>query len=197
MSLRIKLTAKRCPPGAKLRVRYQHGNACLIPEELVLRRWKDRSKEASARATGLVYEGCRVPPGTWTLLQQWLREGLQEADVTNAELLGGHAVRTRLGGSKLRAPQADKLADMLAYLVRRGVLRDVCDHPRAPASPGLPDLFLYKVDSDARVHGGQFVEVKRWDCRSNVREPVSAAQKAELSFLVSLGLKARVLFLQE
>jgi hypothetical protein len=97
----------------------------------------------------------------------------------------------------LRTPQLTKFAAMLGFLNGRGVLRTVTGRTRDAANPGLPDLFLYKVDASGRVHGGRFVEVKRSDRRRKRREAVSAAQKAELAFLKSLGLKAHVVYLEE
>ena len=82
-SLRISTTVKRCPPssGRPDRVRYRHGAEQLIPEMIVLRRWRDRSKEPSATARGERMDGMRLPPGTWRLLRQWLDEGLLWADI--------------------------------------------------------------------------------------------------------------------
>src|SRR5204862_5934112 len=93
-SLRIPLTVTRCPPvGRSKRVRYQHGDQRLIPEMTVLRRWRDRSKESTAKANGTRFDGCRLPPGTWRLLTQWLENGLAFEDVTNPSALAEHAER--------------------------------------------------------------------------------------------------------
>jgi len=90
-----------------------------------------------------------------------------------------------------------KFAALLSFLEHKGVLRDVVDRPRSLDNPGLPDLFLYRVDQKGRVHGGRFVEVKRWDRRRRARERVSVAQKEELAFLTQLGLSAQVVYLRE
>jgi hypothetical protein len=198
MSLRIKLTARRCPPDKKTtRVRYEHGEARLIPEELVRRRWRERTNAASAQAAGVRFDGCRLPPGTWILVGEWLQSGLQESDVSNAEVLARHLERTEPDTRKLRTPHVTKLAEMLGYLQRKRVLRKILARQRNPANPGLPDLFLYKVDRNGRVIDGRFVEVKRWDRRKKDRERVSPAQKAELAFLIGLRLKAQVVYLLE
>jgi len=85
---------------------------------------------------------------------------------------------------------------MLAFLQRKGVLRDVMGRERQSATPGLPDLFLYRVDRNG-VHDGRFVEVKKWDKRANKKEPVSKAQKDEIAFLKKLGLSAGVVYVYE
>jgi len=197
-SLRIPLTVTRCSPaGQSKRVRYQYGGQRLIPEMLVLRRWRDRSKENTAKANGIRFDGCRLPPGTWTLLNRWIADGLPLSEVTNTNLLKSHAERTRRLGLKLRAPVAEKFSDMLSFLQERKVLRDMMNHERPAETPGIPDLFLYRVDRNGRIHGGRFVEVKRWDRRRKRKERVSAAQEAEIAFLTKLGLAAQVLYVYE
>ena len=165
MSLRIMLSVRRCSPATRGRVRYQHGDARLIPEELVLRRWKDRSNEPSAKASGVRFDGCRLSPGTWTLLRQWLAQGLRQEDLTDPAVLKQYAEMSRVARVTLRAPQASKFVALLSFLEQKGVLRDVVERPRSRDNLGLPDLFLYRADRKGRVHGGRFVEVKRWDRR--------------------------------
>lgn len=198
MSLRIPLSVKRCPTtGASTRVRYQHGDQHLIPEAIVLRRWRDRSKEDSAKASGIRFDGCRLPPGTWTLLRRWLGDGLQVKDVTKPLALKEHAERSRRLGLKLRAPEPSKFARLLSFLVERGVLRKVMNRKRPADKPGIPDLFLFRVDRNGRVHGGRFVEVKRWNRRQHTKERVSAEQREEIAFLTGLKLAAQVVYLLE
>jgi hypothetical protein len=86
---------------------------------------------------------------------------------------------------------------LIAFLRRKKVLSDVVDRARDPSAPGIPDLFLYRLDRAGRVHGGCFVEVKRWNRTTRVREQVSGQQKAELAFLQSVGLAAGVTYLIE
>jgi len=197
MSLRIPLTVKRCARRDTAgRVLYEHDEECLIPEQIVLRRWKARSKEDDARSAGIRFDGCRLPSGTWTLLRQWMEEGLPTGDLTKASVLNEHAERNRTLGGKLRTPVSTKFALMLGYLEKKKVLREIVARRRAVDTPGLPDLFLYRVDREGRVLGGRFVEVKRQG-PTGVRERLSSAQKEELVFLRSLGLKARVVYLLE
>jgi hypothetical protein len=50
-SLRIKRTAKRIVrPDGDRRVRYEHGDFALVPEDLVLRRWKDLADDFADHA---------------------------------------------------------------------------------------------------------------------------------------------------
>jgi hypothetical protein len=199
MSLRIPLTVTRwSPSGRPDRVRYCYGTLALIPEELVLRRWRDRSREPSATARGVRFDGCRLPPGTWRLLRRWMEDGLSLEELTNQDVLSRHAERSRQAGLKLRAPQVTKFAAMLGFLKekKKGVLQKVMDRPRAADKPGIPDLFLYRVDRNGHVQGGRFVEVKRWD-RRRKSERVSTAQKEEIAFLRGLGLVAEVVSLLE
>jgi hypothetical protein len=198
MSLRIPLTVTRCPDRDRAgRVRFDHEGDCLIPEEVVLRRWKERSREPDAIAAGVRFDGCRLPSGTWTLLRRWLDDGLLLEDVTDPAALHDRVERSRQSGELLRTPVSTKFAAMTRYLVEKKALRAIVDRDRPEASPGLPDLFLYRVDREGRVHGGRFVEVKRWDPVRKKRERVSEAQRAELDFLKGLGLKARIVYLVE
>ncbi len=120
MSLRIKLSVRRCDPSASGdRIRYQHGDARLIPEELVLRRWKDRSNEASAKTSGVRFDGCRLPPGTWTLLRKWLEQGLRQEDLVDPVALKQYAEKNRAEGVKLHAPEASKFAASSPSLKRK------------------------------------------------------------------------------
>lgn len=198
MSLRISLTVTRCAtPDRTGRVRYQHGDGCLIAEQVVLRRWKERSKEPTVVAAGVRFDGCRLPSGTWTLLRQWIEEGLPPAELANPAVLTAHAQRNRMLGSELRTPESTKFAALIRFLLEKDVLRQVVGRRRSSEKPGLPDLFLYRVDREGRVHGGRFVEVKRRNRRRRTRERVSQEQQAELDFLKGLGLAAQVVYLLE
>jgi hypothetical protein len=178
-------------------VRYQHDDGALIPEQLVLRRWKDRSKEKSAIKSGISFDGIRLPPGTWRALQNWLENGLRINDVDDPEVLKAFAERSRTKEPTLGFPTPTKFAQMLSFLQHKGVLRDVVHRDREPTNPGLPDLFLYRVDRQGGVHGGRFVEVKRWNRREKFKERVSESQKRELAFLAGLDLPAQVVYLLE
>jgi hypothetical protein len=158
----IKLVVVRCAVQTDNRVRYHEGGAALIGEELVLRRWKDRSQTPYAMAAGTRYDGCRLRPGTCAILQQWFNQGLSERDATNPEVLRQFAERSRTR-TKLRAPAPEKFAALIAYLRRRGKLRAMVSRRRDPKKPGIPDLFLYMTDRQGRVQDGRFAEVKRWN----------------------------------
>lgn len=197
-SLRIPLTVTRCavsePQG---RVRYQSGDRCLIPEEIVLQRWKERSRTDPALASGTRFDGCRLPPGTWALLRAWMAEGLRSDEFARPAVLKEYAERNQAGGGTLRAPVSSKFTHLLTFLAERKLLQCVVERERSASSPGLPDLFLYRMDIEGRVFGGRFVEVKRHNQRTGDRERISPTQAAELEFLRTLGLEARVVYLLE
>ena len=77
MRLGIPTTVKRAGDVNPLRVRYVCGDDRLIPEAFVLRRWREKSRARWAQARCVTFDGCRLSPGTWTLLQLWLQEGLR------------------------------------------------------------------------------------------------------------------------
>src|SRR3954454_22802846 len=161
MSLRIPLTVERCDgTDAAGRVRYRHGDRCLIPEAIVLRRWQERTNEPAQRAKHTQFDGCRLPSGTWTLLRAWIRDGLPPESLTNPKVLDEYAARNRAAGGKLRTPVASKFAQMIRYLVNKRAVEQIIDRERSLENPGIPDLFLYRLDAEKRVYGGYFVEVK-------------------------------------
>ena len=122
-------------------------------------------------------------------------EGLRSEDLANPAVLEEYAARNRTGGGTRRTPVSSKFAHLLTFLREKDLLQCVVDRERPVASPGIPDLFLYRMDETGRVYGGRFVEVKRHNRRTGYREPVSATQAAELEFLQSLGLAAGVVYL--
>ena len=130
MSLRIKTTVRRCTADGRGRVRYWHGEARLIPEQLVLRRWKERSNQVAAKRNGVRFDGCRLPPGTWSLLDAWLADGLSLEEVTDATILRQYIAKSRAAGVKLRTPEAKKFAMMLSWLRDRGVLSKLLNRQR-------------------------------------------------------------------
>ena len=195
--LGISTTVTRAADVPPPRIRYAFGDQRLIPEDLVLRRWRERSRNAWAQARGVKFDGCRLPPGTWRLLALWLREGLRSEDVSNPEVLQEFHDRSRTQRLTLRAPHASKFALLLGFLKRKGALDAILSRDRDPANPGIPDLFLYKVDRQGRVYDGGFVEVKRWNRQRRFRERVSPQQRAEIDFLNGIRLDARVVYLLE
>lgn len=82
---------------------------------------------------------------------------------------------------------------MGAYLKRRGKLQSILmRHTNIdPGSPGIPDLFLYRLEADGGVTGAKFVEVKR------MKEALLPSQASELRFQKTLDLKAGVVRLVE
>jgi VRR-NUC domain len=198
MSLRIPLTVERCAGADRAgRVRYRHGHECLIPESIVLRRWQERTKQSSGTARPIRFDGCRLPSGTWTLLRAWIADGLSPESLTNPDVLEAYAARNRTGGSRLRSPVSSKYAQLIGFLLEKGVLEEVISRERSAENPGIPDLFLYRVDGAQHVHGGRFVEVKRSNPRERTREDLSPGQRAEIDFLRRLGLRAEVVYLRE
>ena len=197
MSLRIPLTVQRCPGAAKGKVRFCEAGKCLIAEQVVLRRWRARSQTARARGRGETFDGCRLPPNTWNLVLDCRHHGLSERDLVNPDALQAAIAAARVRHPTWRAPHAAKLAPLLRFLLGRRVLTAVLERERDAANPGLPDLFLWRRTPERPVHGGRFVEVKRRLLRPAWRERLSLAQRAELQFLRSLGLKAGVVYLIE
>ena len=191
----ISLGIPRIAPSRKNvdgRVRYfdERTGKWVIPEELVLGRW--RCKKTRAR---VVFKGARLPPGTWQAVLQCLARGVGIHETTPAALQSalGQIDAERGGAPPLRRPNIECLLAMGAYLKRRNALREILmRHLNVdPSSPGIPNLFLYRLEPDGRVTGARFVEVKR------PKEPLLKSQIDELRFLRGLGLKAGVVRLVE
>lgn len=198
MSLRIPLTVRRCPPTrANDRIRYQHDDRCLTPEGIVLRRWQDRSKEPAALRSGTRFDGCRLPPGTWRTVHACLASGLDRERAGDPEQLAAYMTRVRATHPTWRAPHPSKLAALIQYLLGRGVLEKVLSAVRDDRRPGIPDLFVYRLQQTRGVHDGRFVEVKRRVRRSGYKEPVSRGQRREHELLRSLGLRVHIAYLVE
>jgi VRR-NUC domain-containing protein len=196
MSLRIPLTVKRCPGAPQRRVRFHLGGRCRPGEAVVLRRWRDRSNEPAAQQARVTFDGCRLPPGTWSLLNACASAGLDMKAPVQSDVLRKALVAARQAHPTWRCPQHDKFARVIEYLRRRGVLQKILARDRKTHSPGLPDLFLWRTRNGA-IEGGQFVEVKRRNSTTGYKERVSETQHEELDFLKDLGLKARVIYLKE
>ncbi len=89
---------------------------------------------------------------------------------------------------------------LVHYLRQKGVLLEVMRRERDPASPGVPDLFLWRQKVDGPAYGAGFVEVKRQAKDQNgtlCKEKVSKTQQQELAFLTGLGLEARTAYVRE
>ena len=196
MSLRIPLSAIRTTARDR-RVRYKHGDKAVTPEDLVLQRWKARSKEPAPITLGVTFDGCRLPPGMWRLLNEIENAGSNLDQLCGRDELRSRIASVRQRAPELRCPQVDKLLAMLDWLRARAVLRKLVQRERRNDSPGIPDLFLFRRTRDGRVLGGRFVEVKRRTQKPLWRERVSATQRSELRFLQRLGLKASVVYVIE
>jgi hypothetical protein len=86
------------------------------------------------------------------------------------------------------------------FLRAKGLLKKVMRRERKPASPGVPDLFLWRRNEAGTVYGAGFVEVKRRYRNGDghwCRERVSKTQRQQLTFLDEIGLPARTVYLRE
>lgn len=195
MSLRISTTAERCAATGRGKVRFRIGGRCVIVEDLVLHRWRQRS--GSAR-NGEGFDGCRLRPNTWRVLGLAADAGLSLISPISRDVLAGAVTSVRNADPRLKATQVDRLLQVIGYLQLREVLQAVIRRERSLANPGLPDLFLWRTDRTGVVKGGHFVEVKRQTVTPRrTREKLSAGQKSELEFLRSLGLRAKAIWITE
>lgn len=99
----------------------------------------------------------------------------------------------RADRSPLGRPNVECLLAMGGYLKRRNLLQGILVRHETvdPSSPGIPDLFLFRVEADGQVAGARFVEVKKPE------EALLKSQIDELLCLRGLGLKAGVVRLSE
>jgi hypothetical protein len=159
------------------------------PERVVLKRWRKRRK------AGVTFTGTRLSPTVWRALHLVLdTPSLRDSRVTPERLEARlEEVRKRLKEEHLTAPACPHLAALVALCgperLQALIDRHQADLTRPPQ--GVPDLFLYARGPGSRLHTARFVEVKKPE------EPVSAAQGAEIEFLRSLRLPARVLRLMD
>ncbi len=199
MILRISRTAHRVAAD-DVRVRYEWRGRAVIAEELVLRRWKDRSSTPAALQRGEVFDGCRLHPHIWSTLSACVDAGLRLDATLNAEMLRHAMEGVKARGVHTGPVRADKYVTLVHFLRQKRVLLEVLHRARDAASPGVPDLFLWRHKADGAPYGAGFVEVKRRakgiDGRWR-RERVSQTQRDELAFLTGLGLSAREVFIRE
>ena len=165
------------------------GEERAIPEQVVLRRWRQR------QFPGYTFSGGRLSSTVWRALPVMLGRDVRRWASLDVETL------RRLREAKIEALRALQLLPPAAETVR--ALFDICgvtnigrlvERHAAFAGTGVsgvPDLFLFARDERGRVGIARFVEVKKPE------EPVSAAQFDEIRVLQSLGLHARVLRLEE
>jgi hypothetical protein len=184
VALKISLVAQRSEETADRKARFTCDGRALIVEDLVLRRWRQR------RRADETFHGCRLPPRTWDVARECLANGFCLGPEDDVDGFQRQAAKVRSEHPLWKHPSATHFLVILRFLNERGVLQQVLDHSREFASPGLPDLVLYRRRGHGQHYGFIFVEVKRTVGRW--REPLSPAQRAELQFLRSLGLKAGV-----
>lgn len=195
MSLRISKVVERCPgDGTNHRVRVRLGEKCVVVEDVVLHRWRQRSHDA---LHGERFDGCRLRPNTWRALRVAVEMGLSLTQPFTREALAASLAVVRGRDRRLVATQVDKLLPVLGYLQSRRVLQEIVMRERPEDNPGVPDLFLWRYDRSGVMCGGRFVEVKRQTVKPRWRESLSPGQTAELAFLRSLRLKAERVWLIE
>ena len=159
----------------------------------MLRRWRDRSREPSARRKGISFEGCRLPPGTFQLLNACRAAGLDFSSQLTPDRLRPFYERARREHPTWKAPNLENTIAMLTCLGKH--LPQILERERSSANPGLADLFLWMRRENGQLFGGRFIEVKRK--RGKYKEPESPGQRGEREFLAKLGAKARVVYLLE
>lgn len=159
----------------------------------MLRRWRERSLAPTAIAKGITFEGCRMMPGTFQLLEACRTTGLQLDASLTAETLRPYYERARREHPTWRAPNPIDLAAVVTCLAKTNRLLRVLGRERSTENPGLPDLTLWQRNRDGVPFGGRFIEVKRRT--QTYKEPVSKEQRAEIEFLKDLGAKADVIYL--
>jgi hypothetical protein len=176
------------PENRRGRVFYNEDGKWMVPEHVVLSRWRNKTAQA-----GETYHGFRLPPGTWQTLIEF-----KETDWYNATIddVRRKAVRIRRHHPTLGAPPPAMLLVLANHLENLGVRWIVLEHAcnkslRHPEHPGVPDLFLYRKNARGFVEGEKFVEVTR------PGEKLSEQQAEELEFLRRLGLGAGLVRLIE
>ncbi len=165
-----------------------------IPEEVVLIRWRRRSKP------GRTYSGTRLPPGIWRALStvlgpdiaNWRHQSAADIEQAIAKARATLHVDER-NGRPPAVPHAAAVHALIAVLgtsILTQLVERHADEARH-ANPGVPDLFLYAVRDDGRIESPRFVEVKKPE------EKLSEHQADEIAFMTMRGLDARVLRLLE
>jgi hypothetical protein len=162
------------------------GERRAIPERVVLMRWRKR---------GNGFAGIRLSSTLWRALPVVLGRDAAKWHAHDAAAierkLAAHRNELRDLGLQGRPASAVRaLLDVLsAKLLRTLVKRheSLVDERRS----GVPDLFLYRRDTEGRTTSPRFVEVKK------PGEAVSPDQRDEIALLKRHGLPARVLRLIE
>ena len=140
----------------------------------------------------MMFEGCRLRPGTFQIIAACRRDGLDVAGPITVETLAPLLERARREHKTWKSPNVANTVAILNCLARTKRLLDILDRERSPKNPGLPDLFLWRRGKDG-VFGGRFVEVKRR--KGKWKERQSKEQREEIAFLRREGAKAMVVYL--
>lgn len=168
-----------------------------IAEKVVLYRWCQRA------LSGYTFKGVRLPPSLWRAMVDALGKRVSTWDRLSPSEIKARVEAWRSDYQRRRArhgrtPGFEHLrlphADAVVALIRAcgaSRLNKVVNRHTAATVHGVPDLFLFAVTTTGDIRAARFVEVKR------PKERVSDAQRSEIDFLVSIGLKARVLQLIE
>lgn len=166
------------------------GTEKAVPETVVLTRWRRR------QLSGYKFSGTRLSSTFWRAMHQAFPHDTKSICRLSADEI--HKIiekkRSELERYHYRLPNAEALCALLFVLGPHRLASLVLRHtaPSHAGHSGTPDLFLYAINQTTGmscIH--RFVEVKK------PGELVSDDQKAEIQFLRTLGLKARVLRLIE
>ena len=158
-----------------------------VPETVVLRRWRSR------KFPGYAFSGTRLSSTLWRALpvwlgpdvERWYSMSLEELTAKKALLAG------ELNARNLRVPEAECARALVAVCGGARLRLLVERHAARGSRSGVPDLFLFASDSSGGSVMARFVEVKKPE------EQLSSDQRDEIAFMLSIGLNARVLRLQE
>ena len=168
------------------------GEQRATPETVVLKRWRQRRMESHT------FAGSRLSSTIWRALAFALPDVLQKGTAPSESEMKERiqAVQGAMKRRHLSLPSVEVLRPLLLDLgpdrLRRLVERHMSVLPRGRS--GVPDLYLFARSVHSLDKGpafSRFVEVKK------PKEKVSKDQEAEIAFMQSLGLQARVLRLIE
>lgn len=158
-----------------------------IPEQVVLKRWRRRI------FAGHVFKGARLSATVWRAWHATF--GMANVREMSPERIK-RCIETAIPSLKqrhLKLPDAETVWALAQHCDPMAICLLIERHTTKPkGESGVPDLFLYAVRSDTdQVSIARFVEVKK------PQEKLSESQRAEIAFLQTQGLHARVLRLNE
>ena len=165
-------------------------NTKLIPEKIVLQRWKLRRNETTR------FSGMRLSPNIWRSLHVALGPDYRQTIQMTEEEIDSNFDRAGpdLAKNNFRKMAGSKVKKITEGLGENKYIRLMERHNSSEHAGvfGTPDLFLYAQNKQTnKVEYIRFVEVKKPD------EPLSQDQVTELKFLNEIKIKARVLRLIE